>query len=151
MAQSFLSAMARMSERARVHDAERQQRALERQTRQRDKSDREAYAASRETETQAENRRLIRQIEQLERVLSSRLGQDPSIDFKTLFKVADERALDSVEGLTIPDRPILENYLPKLPSVFVRWLPPDLPLNFHPAVVRASANVTPLGAVSVPA
>jgi transposase-like protein len=27
----------------------------------------------------------------------------------------------------------------------------DLPLNFHPAAVRASANVTPLGAVSVPA
>ena len=27
----------------------------------------------------------------------------------------------------------------------------DLPLNFHPAAVRASANVTPFGAVSVPA
>ena len=26
-----------------------------------------------------------------------------------------------------------------------------LPLNFHPAAVRASANVTPFGAVSVPA
>jgi hypothetical protein len=33
--------------------------------------------------------------------------------------------------------------------VFESWI--DLPLNFHPAVVRASANVTPLGAVSVPA
>ena len=28
---------------------------------------------------------------------------------------------------------------------------PDLPLNFHPAAVRASTNVTPFGAVSVPA
>jgi len=28
---------------------------------------------------------------------------------------------------------------------------PDLPLNFHPATVRASTNVTPFGAVSVPA
>jgi hypothetical protein len=28
---------------------------------------------------------------------------------------------------------------------------PDLPLNFHPAAIRASANVTPFGAVSVPA
>jgi phage terminase large subunit-like protein len=27
----------------------------------------------------------------------------------------------------------------------------DLPLNFHPAAPRASANVTPFGAVSVPA
>lgn len=27
----------------------------------------------------------------------------------------------------------------------------DLPLNFHPAAVRASAHVTPFGAVSVPA
>ena len=27
----------------------------------------------------------------------------------------------------------------------------DLPLNFHPAAVRVSANVTPFGAVSVPA
>ena len=27
----------------------------------------------------------------------------------------------------------------------------DLPLNFHPAAIRASANVTPFGAVSVPA
>ena len=30
-------------------------------------------------------------------------------------------------------------------------IPIDLPLNFHPAAVRASANVTPFGAVSVPA
>ena len=27
----------------------------------------------------------------------------------------------------------------------------DLPLKFHPAAVRASANVTPFGAASVPA
>jgi hypothetical protein len=27
----------------------------------------------------------------------------------------------------------------------------DLPLNFHPAAIRASAKVTPFGAVSVPA
>jgi hypothetical protein len=27
----------------------------------------------------------------------------------------------------------------------------DLPLNFHPAAIRASANVTPFGAMSVPA
>ena len=27
----------------------------------------------------------------------------------------------------------------------------DLPLNFHPAAVRDSANVTPFGAVSAPA
>ena len=27
----------------------------------------------------------------------------------------------------------------------------DLPLNFHPAAARASANVTPFGAMSVPA
>ena len=32
--------------------------------------------------------------------------------------------------------------------IFIRR---DLPLNFHPAAVRASANVTPFGAVSVPA
>ena len=31
------------------------------------------------------------------------------------------------------------------------YFPLDLPLNFHPAAVRASANVTPFGAMSVPA
>jgi restriction system protein len=126
MAQSYLSAMARMSremeraERARLREAERQQRALEREARQREKS----YAASREADTQAENHRLARQVAELERVLSSRLGQDPSIDFKSLFKVADERALDSIDGLTIPDKPVPENYLPRLPNIFVRWIPP---------------------------
>ena len=34
-------------------------------------------------------------------------------------------------------------------SYFYSWR--DLPLNFHPAAIRASANVTPFGAVSVPA
>ena len=29
--------------------------------------------------------------------------------------------------------------------------PCDLPLNFHPAAIRALANATPFGAVSVPA
>jgi hypothetical protein len=27
----------------------------------------------------------------------------------------------------------------------------DLPLNFHPAAIRASTDVTPFGAISVPA
>jgi hypothetical protein len=33
----------------------------------------------------------------------------------------------------------------------LRGVADDLPLNFHPAAVRASADVTPFGAVSVPA
>src|ERR1700677_3847616 len=36
-------------------------------------------------------------------------------------------------------------------SVLAVYADGDLPLNFYPAAVRASANVTPLGAVSVPA
>jgi uncharacterized membrane protein len=38
-----------------------------------------------------------------------------------------------------------------LADVRRRLDPSDLPLNFHPAAIRASANVTPFGAVSVPA
>ena len=40
----------------------------------------------------------------------------------------------------------------RLQEIFnLKWEDIDLPLNFHPAAVRASANVTPFGAVSVPA
>jgi len=38
-----------------------------------------------------------------------------------------------------------------LSSVQDAEAPGDLPLNFHPAAVRASANVTPFGALSVAA
>jgi hypothetical protein len=40
-------------------------------------------------------------------------------------------------------------YLPFVAMSILRGA--DLPLNFHPAAARASANVTPFGAVSVPA
>jgi hypothetical protein len=36
-------------------------------------------------------------------------------------------------------------------SMLIKFRLADLPLNFHPAAIRASANVTPFGAVSVPA
>jgi phosphoglycolate phosphatase-like HAD superfamily hydrolase len=36
-------------------------------------------------------------------------------------------------------------------DTLLHFNPADLPLNVHPAAVRASANVTPFGAVSVPA
>ncbi len=130
MSQSFLSAMVRASRemeraaRARLREAERQQRASERAARERDKAERGAYLASREADTQAENLRLASQVAELEHILSSRLGQDPTINFKTLFKIVDERALDSIQDLTLHDKPVLANYLPRRPSVFVRWIPP---------------------------
>jgi restriction system protein len=129
MARSFLSAMVRMSremeraERARIRETERQHRAMERETCVRDKFERNSYVASREADTNAENSRIIRQVEELKHVLNSRLGQDPAIDFKTLFKVADERVLNTVAGLTLPDRPIRASFYPKPPSVLIRWLP----------------------------
>ncbi len=111
------------AERARIREAERQHRAMERETRVRDKFERNSYVASREADTNVENGRIIRQIEELKHVLSSRLGQDPAIDFKTLFKAADERVLNTVAGLTLPDRPIRASFYPKPPSVLIRWLP----------------------------
>ena len=56
-------------------------------------------------------------------ILGSRLGQDPSSDFKKLLKVADERILNSIQGLSLPEKPALNNFLPKEPSIFVRWFP----------------------------
>src|SRR3954462_7667616 len=59
-----------------------------------------------------------------------------------------------------PLRQLLSTELPWSgpPCLFASFLrritlsvPTALPLNFHPAAIRASANVTPFGAVSVPA
>jgi NDP-sugar pyrophosphorylase family protein len=47
----------------------------------------------------------------------------------------------------IGGRPILWHIMKIYSAYGVR----DLPLNFHPAAIRASADVTPFGAISVPA
>src|ERR1700684_1875328 len=102
MSRSFLSTMVKMSremeraERARIREAERQQRAGAKQLRFIEKSQRDTYLANREGEVQAANHDLAHQIEGLQNLLSSRLGQDPSLDFKKLLKVADERILNTV-------------------------------------------------------
>jgi hypothetical protein len=129
MTRSFLSAMVRASremeraQRARIREAERQQRIMQREASVRDRLDRAAYFASREAETQAENNLLAKQFQDLDRILSSRVGQNPSVDFKKLFKVADERVLDTVSGLELPVRPVRESFLPKPLNIFIRWLP----------------------------
>jgi len=129
MARSFLSAMVKMSremeraERARIRETERQQRARAKQQNFIEKSQRDAYLASREAEVQAANHDVAHQIDELQNLLVSRIGQDPSLDFKKLLKVADERILDSIQGLSLPDKPALTNFLPKEPSIFVRWFP----------------------------
>jgi restriction system protein len=129
MARSFLSNVVRISremeraERTRLREAERQQRAMEKEARRRDRSERESYAASREAEAQSENKVLASQIQALKQLLSSRVGQDPSIDFKSLFRVPDERELNNDETLRLPEKPALSSYLPKLPNIFVRWIP----------------------------
>jgi hypothetical protein len=129
MARSFLSAMVKMSremeraERARIRETERQQRARAKQQNFIEKSQRDAYLAGREAEVQAANHDVAHQIDELQNLLVSRIGQDPSLDFKKLLKVADERILDSIQGLSLPDKPALTNFLPKEPSIFVRWFP----------------------------
>jgi hypothetical protein len=57
--------------------------------------------------------------------------------------------LEEFKGHSYPD--VLLSVLIKTLNEFKLWMATDLPLNFHPAAVRASANVTPFGAVSVPA
>jgi hypothetical protein len=129
MARSFLSTVVRMSremeraERARLREAERQHRAAEREARMHYRSQRESYVANRESEAQSENKAITAQIQTLKQILSSRVGQDPSIDFKSLFKVPDERELNRDESLKLSEKPALPDYLPKIPNVFIRWLP----------------------------
>jgi hypothetical protein len=104
MARSFLSTVVRISremeraERARIRGLERQQRATQTEARRIDRFERNAYVASREAETQFENQRIDFQIEALKKILTSRIGQDSSIDFKSLFKVVDERELDKMSN-----------------------------------------------------
>ncbi len=129
MARSFLSTIVTVSRemeranRARIREAERQLRATEREARMRAKFNRDTYIASREAEAQSENNRLGQQLKDLEIILSSRLDQDPSINFNKLFKIPDERELDKDGALKVQEKPILERYMPKAPSIFIRWVP----------------------------
>jgi hypothetical protein len=96
MARSFLSAMIKMSremeraERARIRETERQQRARAKQQNFIEKSQRDAYLASREAEVQAANHDVAHQIDEPQNLLVSRIGQDPSLDFKKLLKLTKE-------------------------------------------------------------
>lgn len=111
------------AERARIREAERQQRISEQKVRRVDKLEQISYAASREAQTQSENLILSQQFKALETILSSRIDQDPRIDFKSLFKAVGEADLDKKLDLRLPKKPLLENYLPSRPNVFVRLLP----------------------------
>jgi hypothetical protein len=129
MAKSFLSgvtALARelqRAERAKVQAARRQHREMEREARRQDKFQRASYVAQREAETQAKNDELERQFNELSVILTAKLDRDPTIDFQKLFRVADELELDQTENLLLPEKPKLEQYILKSPSVFARWLP----------------------------
>jgi hypothetical protein len=65
----------------------------------------------------------------------------------SVFVRTEARTVSSVVERIENKRYILD---PDFQREFV-WSADDLPLNFHPAAVRASANVTPFGAMSVPA
>jgi hypothetical protein len=129
MSRSFLSTMVRLqrkaerARRAQIRAAERQERTMQRETRIRDRLDRASFFAGREAETQAANNHLAEEIQSLQQILSSRIGQDPSFDFKTLFKIANERVLDTVPGMKLPATPIRESFSPKRQSIFIRWMP----------------------------
>jgi hypothetical protein len=102
MARSFLSTMVQIAReqeragRARIRETERRQHAIEREARAKDKLSRESYAASREAEAQSENDRIKEHISELEAILGSRLGQDPTFDFKSLFRIPSEQELTTI-------------------------------------------------------
>ncbi len=129
MARSFLSTIVTVSRemeranRARIREAERQLRVTEREARMRAKFNRDTYIASREAEAQSDNNHLGQQLKDLEIILFSRLEQDPSVDFNKLFKIPDERELDKDDTLKVHEKPLLERYMPKAPSIFIRWVP----------------------------
>lgn len=129
MSRSFLSTMVRIqreaerARRAQIREAERQERIMQRETRIRDRLDQVAFLTGREAETQAANNHLAEEIQSLQKILSSRIGQDPSFDFKTLFKIPNEHVLDTVPGMKLPAIPIREAFLPKRQSIFIRWMP----------------------------
>ena len=98
MSRSFLSNMVRLqreaerAQRAHIREAERQERIMLRDARTRERENLAAFLADREAETQKANNDLAEKITDLQQILSSRIGQDPGLDFKKLFEVADEGA-----------------------------------------------------------
>jgi restriction system protein len=109
--------------RGQIREAARQERTRERETRIRKRDSRLQLLANRETEVQAANSNLAEIIQSLQRILSSRIDQDPSFDFKKLFRFPDERVFDNIPGMTLPARPVRETFMPKPPNICVRWLP----------------------------
>ena len=89
------------------------------------------------------------------RIRSSFIGSDRTYGARRVWHDLLAEGVDC--GLHRIERLMRQNGLKARPRR--RRLPPDLgerqaadlPLNFHPAAIRASANVTPFGAVSVPA
>src|SRR5579872_3326645 len=126
MSRSFVSSLVRIqreaerAKRARIRETERHERLEHRQTRIRDRETLLSFLAGREAEVHAANTELAERIQSLQLILSSRIGQDPSFDFKALFKIPDERVLDTVPELKLPAQPKRESFLPKAPSPFVR-------------------------------
>jgi restriction system protein len=114
---------AERAQRAHIREAERQERIMLRDARTRERENLAAFLADREAETQKANNDLAEKITDLQQILSSRIGQDPGLDFKKLFEVADEGALDRIPGLQLPAKPDRESFLPKPPSILVRWFP----------------------------
>jgi restriction system protein len=110
---------AERAERARLRDQARHQREMRRL----DKLERAAYLEGREDEAAAENDDLESQITSIQSILISRIDRDPLIDFKGLFRTADEKTLDDDPSLTIPPEPVLARLMPAKPNILIRWLP----------------------------
>jgi len=129
VARSFLSTMNRIAreaeraERARQRNQQRKDRENEREMRRIDKLERESYIESRESDTADENENLVSQIKDIENILISRIGRDPLLDFKGLFRTANERSLDGDASLMIPPEPSLATFMPTKPSLLIRWFP----------------------------
>lgn len=99
------------------------QRALEREMRRQERYDREVYVENRESEAADENEDIENRISEIQNLLQKGLGFNPVAELKKQTRIADENIFDTDPTLRIPKLPILENYLPSKPSIFLRWLP----------------------------
>ncbi len=129
LARSFLSTVnqlaraAERAQRARIREIERQRREAEREARRTAIANRTAYFANKESETAAKNTQLERHISDFQNILVSRLGFDPVSEFNKLFRRVDEKTLDNIAALRIPNPPQTHDYIFRKPTFLIRWIP----------------------------
>jgi restriction system protein len=129
MSRSFLSTLnriAREAERSSRARARAQEKALKARIRlriQEDKQAKQDYVESRAAEAFEANAHLSEQLQALRSILSTSLSRDPRIDLRKFLKYPTIKELDADRSLALPDKPILEAFLPKKLGVFSRLIP----------------------------